>query len=291
MQRVIRVGSRESRLAIAQTQLILEGIRRLHPDIRLELVTMKTTGDRILDRSLEAIGGKGLFVRELDRALAAGEIDLAVHSLKDLPMEENPSLPLLAFSEREDPRDVLVLPQGSARWDVSLPVGSSSPRRRAQLLRLYPKARVEMARGNILTRLQKLDDGQYGALLLACAGLRRLGLGGRISHCFSPDELLPAAGQGILAVQGRAGEDYRFLEGVGSRASAAAAQAERAFVRALGGGCTSPVAAYAQPQGRNLWLRGFWQPGERAKTGALVGPVEQAASLGERLAEQLMKGE
>ena len=196
----IRVGSRESRLAVVQAQ---EVITRL--GVPCELVTMKTTGDRILDRTLDQVGGKGLFVRELDRALAAGGIDLAVHSLKDLPMEQPDGLPVVAYLPREDARDALVLPAGAAAPDPAKPIGCASARRRVQLERLFPGLRVEPVRGNVLTRLARLDAGEYGALVLAAAGLRRLGLEARISRLFSPEELLPAAGQGILAVQARAG--------------------------------------------------------------------------------------
>ena len=170
----LRVASRESRLAVIQSELVMEGLSRLHPELELELVTMKTTGDRILDRTLDKIGGKGLFVRELDAALREGRADLSVHSCKDLPMEEAPDLPLLAFSVREDPRDVLVLPQGVQELDPAKPVGCASPRRALQFQALYPGVRVEPVRGNLQTRLRKLDEGQFSALILAAAGLRRL---------------------------------------------------------------------------------------------------------------------
>ena len=169
----LRVASRESRLAVIQSQQVMETLARLHPELELELVTMKTTGDRILDRTLDQIGGKGLFVRELDEALRTGRADLSVHSCKDLPMEEPADLPLLAFSRREDPRDVLVLPQGVQTLDLTRPVGCASLRRTLQFQALYPQAKVEPVRGNVLTRLRKLDEGQFSALILAAAGLRR----------------------------------------------------------------------------------------------------------------------
>lgn len=177
----LRVASRESRLAVIQSQQVMETLARLHPELELELVTMKTTGDRILDRTLDQIGGKGLFVRELDEALRSGRAELSVHSCKDLPMEEPADLPLLAFSCREDPRDALVLPQGVQTLDLTRPVGCASLRRTLQFQVLYPDARVEPVRGNVLTRLRKLDEGQFSALILAVAGLRRLGLEERIS--------------------------------------------------------------------------------------------------------------
>ncbi|MDD7651777.1 MAG: hydroxymethylbilane synthase, partial [Firmicutes bacterium] len=207
----LRVGSRDSRLAVIQAELVMGAIREKHPELSLELVTMKTTGDRILDRTLDQIGGKGLFVRELDLALAEGRVDLTVHSCKDLPMEENPDLPLMAFSRREDPRDVLVLPAGVRELDFSRPIGCSSRRRTVQLQALWPQAQVAPVRGNVQTRLRKLDEGQFSALILAGAGLRRLGLTERISRYFTVEEMLPAAGQGILAVQTRRDFDSSIL--------------------------------------------------------------------------------
>ena len=239
----VRIGSRESRLAMIQSNTVVEFLAS--KGIPAELVTMKTTGDKILNKTLDKIGGKGLFVKELDQALVDGRSDLSVHSLKDMPMEVPAELPILAFSRREDPRDVLVLPEGETEIDFRKPIGSSSFRRRIQIEKLFPQARVESVRGNVQTRLRKLDEGQYGAIVLAAAGLKRLGLEHRISRYFSPQEMLPAAGQGILVLQGRAGEDYSCLEGYEDPAAACAALAERAFVRWLDGGCTSPIAAHA----------------------------------------------
>lgn len=242
------IGSRDSVLAVRQSELVLNYLRRAYPELRCELLTMKTTGDKILEKRLDEIGGKGLFVKELDVALRAGRTDLSVHSLKDMPAEIPEDLPVIGFSEREDPRDVLVLPEGitdMSEMDFTKPVGTSSRRRALQARELFPGARFESVRGNVQTRLRKLDQGQYCALILAAAGLRRLGLERRISRVFSVDEMIPSAGQGILALQGRRGEDYSCLEGFLSSQSAIAAAAERAFVGALGGGCTSPIAAHA----------------------------------------------
>lgn len=287
----IRVGSRESKLAAAQSLLVMEAIRQAHPEVDLELITMKTTGDRILDRTLDQVGGKGLFVKELDRALLDGRVDITVHSMKDLPMELDPRLPLAAVSRREDPRDVLVLPAGAAEWDRKKPIGCASARRKLQLQRLYPDCQVLPVRGNVLTRLEKLDHGEYGALVLASAGLRRLGLEHRISRYFSPDELLPAAGQGVLAVQCRAGWDTGFLQCVHHQATAAAVAAERAFVQALDGGCSSPVAAYATMENGLVTLRGLMP----LQTGGYCirqssGLAEEAAQTGASLALQMKEG-
>ncbi|HIX66231.1 MAG TPA: hydroxymethylbilane synthase [Candidatus Anaerotruncus excrementipullorum] len=285
---IIRIGSRESVLAVIQSELVMGWIRERYPQLELKLVTMKTTGDKIQNRPLNQVGGKGLFVKELDQALLQGRIDLSVHSLKDMPMEQPEGLPILAFSRREDPRDALVLPVGAGGLDPAKPLGCSSARRAVQLQRLFPGMRVESVRGNVLTRLKKLDEGQYAGLVLACAGLRRLGLEERINRIFSPEELLPAAGQGILAVQGRAGEPHSYLEAVDDPTARAEALAERAFVRRLGGGCFAPVAAYARRAGEQLVLTGLWSPRE----GVLLqetqqAPLCEAERLGRQLAESL----
>ena len=285
----IKIGSRESRLAVIQSQLVMDAIAAAHPDVTLELVTMKTTGDKILDRTLEQIGGKGLFVRELDQALRDGRADFTVHSLKDMPMETPEDLPLAAFSGRADPRDCLVLPAGVTQWDGSKPVGCASKRRQLQLKALYPELTVLPVRGNVQTRLRKLDSGEYGALVLAAAGLKRLGLEGRIARYFEPTELLPAAGQGILAVQTRQGMDTAVLDAVRDEAGTCCALAERAFVRALGGGCTSPVAAYATVDGDTLTLTGLYvSPDETVvKKETRTGPKAQAEALGAALAREM----
>lgn len=288
----IRVGSRESRLAVVQAELVMQAIRAYDPAADLELVTMKTTGDKILDRTLDQIGGKGLFVRELDAALLEGRVDLTVHSCKDLPMETDPRLPLVAFSRREDPRDALVYPQGAEAPDWSRPIGSASLRRRIQLANLFPGRETAPVRGNVQTRLRKLDEGQYSALVLAGAGLKRLGLEGRITRYFSVAELLPAAGQGILAVQGRAGEDYSYLAGFHCRDTADCALAERAFVRRLDGGCSSPVAAYATVDGGGITIEGlFVDEAGRAFRGQISGPREAGEALALDLADRLKEGQ
>lgn len=257
MGKILRIGSRESALARAQAELLINYIKENCPGITAELVTMKTTGDQILDRTLDQVGGKGLFVKELEQALLDGRIDVCVHSLKDVPMEVSEQLPLIGYSQREDVRDALVLPEGVRQWDKKKPVGTSSQRRAMQLHKLYPGIETRPVRGNVQTRLKKLDSGEYGALVLAAAGLKRLGLKARITRYFEPEELLPAGGQGILAVQGRAGEDYHFLNGFFDDDSRVAAEAERAFLRELDGGCSSPVAAYARVNGERLILYGF----------------------------------
>ena len=288
----IKIGSRESALAVIQSRMVMDAIARTVPDAELELVTMKTTGDRILDKTLDQIGGKGLFVKELDQALRDGRADFTVHSLKDMPMEVPWDLPLAAFSRREDPRDVLVLPEGITELDPEKPSGCSSRRRQLQLKALFPDMDIRPVRGNVQTRLKKLQDGEFSALVLAAAGLKRLHLEGRISRYFAPEEMLPAAGQGILAVQTRQGMDTACLAGIHDPNAACCALAERAFVRALDGGCSSPVAAYAVAEGETLTLTGLYvSPDETVvRKGSLSGPRTAAETLGETLADKLKKG-
>lgn len=285
----IVIGSRESRLAVLQTQIVIAEIKKYYPEMDLKILTMKTTGDIILDRSLDKIGGKGLFVKELDRALIDQRTDLSVHSLKDMPMEVPKDLPLVAYSKREDARDVFVLPVGETTWDRNKPVGCSCLRRKIQFQALYPDARFKPIRGNVISRLEKLDNGEYGALILAAAGLRRLDLTDRISRIFTPDEILPSAGQGILAVQGRTGIDYSFLNQINDEKSMWSALGERAFVRYLNGGCSSPVAAYSVIEKDELMLTGLYYHEESGQfmKGSLSGPVKDAEAIGINLAIKL----
>lgn len=283
----VKLGSRESPLAVKQSQIVMDCIAMAHPHITIELHTMKTTGDIILDRTLDKIGGKGLFVQELDLALAEKRVDITVHSCKDVPMEVSPQLPLLAFGQREDPRDVLVLPQGVTDLDFSKPIGCSSQRRALQLASIYPEAQVKPIRGNVQTRLAKLDGREYSALILAAAGLKRLDLSHRIHRYFSPEEMLPAGGQGILVVQGR-DEAYPYVNCVDHPESRACALAERRFVAELQGGCSSPVAAFAQVLEGRLFLRGMNVHGQKA---SLWGDVDQASQLGAELAQTLKGGD
>lgn len=287
--RKIIIGSRESKLAVVQSEMVKKAIADSHEDIEVEIYTMKTTGDKILDKTLDKIGGKGLFVKELDRALLDKKTDISVHSLKDMPMEIPKELPLLAFSKREDPRDVLVLPAGAHTLDKTKPIGCSSLRRILQLKELYPDMGCRSVRGNVQTRLNKLDSGEYSALILAAAGLKRLGLTGRISRYFEPEEMIPAAGQGILAVQGRAGEPADYLQDLKDLNSFYAATAERAFVRYLDGGCSSPVAAHAVINGSKISIRGLYYDEETGnyEKGTVTGSVKDAEALGISLAQSL----
>ena len=287
----IRIGTRASKLAVIQAEMVRSYLQER--GIPAELVTMTTTGDRILDRTLDKVGGKGLFVKELDAALMDGRSDLSVHSLKDVPMELPDGLPLLGFSKREDPRDALILPEGAEQIDFSKPIGCASSRRILQLNRLFPMARFAPIRGNIQTRLRKLDEGQYSATVLAAAGLKRAGLERRISRIFSTEEMLPAAGQGVLAVQGRADEEYAYLSGFFDVDSRDTSLCERAFVAALDGGCTAPTAAFAEilPDGERIRLTGLYSDEE---TGAVIrrqvtGLRTDAVRLGAQLASEVKR--
>ena len=292
MKKKIVIGSRESALAVIQSRMLMDYLAEAHPELETELLTMKTTGDRILDRTLDQVGGKGLFVKELDLALRHGRADLTVHSLKDVPMDLPEELPLVCFSRREDPRDALVLPQGCTELAPGAAIGSSSARRALQLRTLFPGHEIRPVRGNLQTRLRKLDAGEYGALVLAAAGLKRLGLEGRIARYFEPEEIIPAAGQGILAVQGRAGEDHSFLAGFSDPAATAAALCERAFVRELDGGCSSPVCAHAVPEGDSIRLTGLYydEASGEVRRDTLRGPASDPAALGMVLAQRLRSG-
>lgn len=291
MAKKIRIGSRESRLAVIQAELVRNAIQRNCPELEVEIITMKTTGDMILDRSLDQIGGKGLFVKELDQALLRGQIDLSVHSLKDMPVEIPRDLPLLAYTKREDPRDILIYKPGMQTLPDHGVIGSSSKRRTLQLKKLCPGCTFRGIRGNVQTRMRKLAEENYDGTVLAMAGLNRLGMTQTVGRVLEISEVLPAAGQGILAVQGRFGEDYSYLEGVKDADSTNAALAERSFVRTLDGGCSSPIAAYAKIAGNELQLTGLYyeETYDEYLMDTIIGKADQGEQLGETLAKQLQK--
>ena len=268
-------------------------LRGLYPRCQVELLALSTRGDEILDTSLAKIGGKGLFVKELELALAEGRADLAVHSAKDVPMELPPGFALGAIMEREDPRDAFV----SNKFDAldALParavVGTSSLRREAQLRSRYPRLVVTSLRGNLDTRLAKLDRGDHDAIILAAAGLKRLGLGARIRSVLTVEQSLPAAGQGALAIEYRAerGDIAASLAALNHRATELAVRAERAVSRALGGSCQLPLAAYASVTGSTLELRGLVAnpDGKTMVKAEVSGPSGSPEELGARLAAEL----
>jgi hydroxymethylbilane synthase len=290
------IASRESRLAMWQAEHVQCALHKLYPSCDVKILGMTTRGDQILDRTLSKVGGKGLFVKELENALAEGRADLAVHSLKDVPMELPPGFELSAIMEREDPRDAFV----SNRFDslAALPpgsvVGTSSLRREAMLRARYPQLVVQPLRGNLDTRLAKLDRGEYAAIILAAAGLKRLGLGERIRALLDPDDSLPAAGQGALGIEIRAGrpELAGWLAPLHHEHTALAVEAERMVSRALGGSCEVPLAAHATWHDGALHLRGIvaTPDGQRvlsARASAPAPKVEHAMQLGREVAAAL----
>jgi porphobilinogen deaminase len=292
---MIRVGSRESKLAVIQSNLMIEEIKKFYPNEECSLITMKTTGDKILDKSLDKIGGKGLFIKELDNSILSGNTDVSVHSLKDMQMEADSQFPILAYSKREDARDVLILRNNLKELPQNPIIGTSSSRRTLQVVKLFPTAKIKMIRGNVITRLEKLDSGEFDAIILAAAGLKRLGLEHRISKYFSVEEILPAAGQGIMVLQGRNDKTLDFLKNIDNKEARTAAEAERSFIRTLGGGCSLPTAAYAwieniEAKGiAKLHIKGLYYDVNTKKYmyGYDVGLVEEAKLLGERLAMYL----
>ena len=292
--KTLRFGSRTSDLALAQTRLVMDAVGRAHPEYRLELVPIATRGDvdmKPFSEASDTFGIKGLFTRELEEALLDGSIDVAVHSLKDLPAVQDERLPLLACFRRGDPRDVLALPAGAEAMNGAL-IGCSSARRRLQALDLFEGAEVRPVRGNVGTRLRKLDEGQFSALILAAAGLERLGLRARVSRYFSLDEIVPAPGQGILACQGRAGDKNEdWLDAIFDPDATECARAERACSAALGGGCAAPVGACARLHGGEMKLTGFFADESRGLKlrASLTGRREEARRLGEMLAEKILR--
>lgn len=281
--KTVRIASRDSKLAVIQSKIIINLINKHFPEYKTELVTMKTTGDIRQDISLDKIGGRGLFVKELDRALLSGEADVSVHSLKDMPLEISEELPVVAYSRRETPFDVLVLPP-NGKFDLSA-VGCSSSRRACQLKELYPQANILPIRGNVPTRIEKLGRGEYSAVILAQAGLVRLGLTGRISKVFTPDEMVPAAGQGIIAVQCRKG--FEFLSEITDSDAGICAKAELACIRALGGGCSVPAGVYAAAEGDKLHIYGYHHKDGIAVKKELYGDIRHPEELGKQMAEEL----
>jgi len=293
------IATRESRLALWQAQHVQSLLQAQGHQVGL--LGMTTRGDQILDRSLSKVGGKGLFVKELEVALEEGRADIAVHSLKDVPMDLPDGFALACVMEREDPRDALVsnrfaslaeLPAGSV-------VGTSSLRRVVLLRALRPDLRIEPLRGNLDTRLRKLDDGQYEAIVLAAAGLHRLGLSSRIRQLFEPAAMLPAAGQGALGIEvrGERPELLQALAPLAHRPTWLAVTAERAVSRAMGGSCSMPLAAYARfDAGDTLRLRAAWGDPDggaalvQVELSAPVTALEQAAAMGEQAAARLRAG-
>ena len=296
--RRLTIATRESPLAIWQAEHVRARLASCYPGIAVELLGVTTQGDRVGDRPLAAIGGKGLFIKELESTLRDGRADLAVHSLKDVPMDVPDGFVLAAIPAREDPRDAFVSTQceSLAALPSGAVVGTSSLRREAQLRELRPALRVEPLRGNVNTRLRKLDEGRYDAIILAAVGLKRLGLGVRIRALLDPDESLPAPGQGALAIECRADRTdlLAVLAPLADRATTLATGAERAFARGLGGNCQTPLAAYAEWEEGRLWLRGLLATRDgrevlRGERESAVTDIADAEALGTALADEFLR--
>ncbi|MDX1653933.1 MAG: hydroxymethylbilane synthase [Candidatus Competibacteraceae bacterium] len=295
MTEILRIATRKSPLAVWQAEHVAERLRQAHPGLAVELVGMTTKGDKILDTPLAKIGGKGLFVKELEQGLLTGAADIAVHSMKDVPVEPFPKgLGLPVIMDRHDPHDAFVsnhfatvdqLPRGAR-------VGTASLRRQCQLKARRPDLEIHTLRGNVNTRLKKLDDGQFDAIILAASGLQRLGFDQRIRRVLPPEESLPAIGQGALGIECRL-DDIRVQELIAlldHPHTHTRLKAERAFNARLQGGCQVPIAGYALLEDGEIWLRGLvGEPdGQQVIAGEIRGPAARAQSLGEQLGEQLL---
>lgn len=290
----LRIATRSSPLALWQAEEVARRLKLLYPDLKVSLVLMKTRGDKMLDAPLAKIGGKGLFVKELEAGILEGRADIAVHSMKDVPITFPQGLELGLIMEREDPRDAFV----SNHFDslASMPagklVGTSSLRRQTQIRQRYPHLKIDWLRGNVNTRLRKLDDGEYDAIILASAGLLRLGFAQRIKLALEPEECLPAIGQGAVGIEVRSDDTAvkELLAPLAHAETTSRIAAERAMNEALNGGCQVPIAGYAVLTDGQIYLRGLvGEPdGSRILRAEITGSVEHAASLGKRLAEDLL---
>ncbi len=293
--KVIRVGTRGSALALWQACWVMEQLQHHHPRATFKVVEISTRGDRVRDVPLFRAGGVGLFVKELEHALLQDEIDLAVHSLKDMPSQVPPELTIAAVPERGDPRDALVsrLKLPLADLPTGARVGTSSRRRAAQLLALWPDFQIVNLRGNVDTRLRKAEGEQYDAVVLAAAGLMRMNQTDRITETLSPEVMLPAGGQGALAVQVRSDDEraISLVAPLNHPPTWTTVTAERAFLACLGGGCHVPIAAYAELEDDQVWLRALvGSPDGRAIVrGERRGTASQAETLGRALAEELLE--
>lgn len=292
--RTLKIATRKSPLALWQANFVKDRLEALHPDLQVELVPMSTQGDKILDTPLAKVGGKGLFVKELETAMLEGRADIAVHSMKDVPVEFPDGLGLHTICEREDPRDAFVsnhfnqideLPQGAV-------VGTSSLRRQCQLRAARPDLVIRDLRGNVNTRLAKLDAGEYDAIILAAAGLKRLDMAHRIAAFIEPEQSLPANGQGAVGIECRLDDHelHALLAPLEHPETRIRVLTERAMNRALQGGCQVPIGAYALVQGEEVWLRGLVgsPDGARVIRDEIRGPLAEGEALGHTLAQRLL---
>ncbi|AUM12572.1 hydroxymethylbilane synthase [Ketobacter alkanivorans] len=292
---VLRIATRQSPLALWQAEYVKSKLEQAHPGLRVELLGMKTRGDVILDTPLAKVGGKGLFVKELEVAMLEQRADIAVHSMKDVPVEFPPGLGLVVICEREDPRDAFVsnhyesiddLPQGAV-------LGTCSLRRQAQVRERRPDLKIVDLRGNVNSRLAKLDDGQFDAIILAAAGLKRLGFDERIRRAMPAEESLPAVGQGAVGIECRLDDAHtiELLQCLKHADTTTRVAAERAMNNRLEGGCQVPIAGYSVLEGDQIWLRGLvGEPdGSKIVRHEVRGPRDQAEALGHELADELLR--
>jgi hydroxymethylbilane synthase len=294
MPETLKIATRKSPLAMWQAEHAAALLTRLHPDLAIEIVGMTTRGDKILDAPLAKVGGKGLFVKELEQGMLEGTADIAVHSMKDVPVDFPPGLHLAVIMDREDPLDAFVsnryatldeLPEGAC-------VGTSSLRRQCQLAARRPDLRIEPLRGNVNTRLRKLDEGDYDAIILAAAGLKRLGFAGRIRAHITAEDSLPAIGQGAIGIECRSDDArvHALIEPLHHAATAERVRAERAMNAKLQGGCQVPIAGHAIHEGETLFMRGLVGTPDGSRILRAEGRASgaEAQALGERLADELL---
>ncbi|MBE0596164.1 MAG: hydroxymethylbilane synthase [Desulfuromonadales bacterium] len=294
-KKILRIGTRASQLALWQANWVKSELEQRHPGLEVTLVKIKTMGDKILDVPLAMVGGKGLFVKEIEEAMLRGEIDIAVHSMKDVPTFFPDGLALRCITEREDPRDILILKPGFSSF-LDLPqgarIGTSSLRRKAQLLHRRPDFQMLDIRGNVETRIRKLTDDDLDAVVLAAAGMNRLGFASQVSEYLATDICLPAIGQGALGLESRLAdtETNAMIDFFNHPATAWAVKAERAFLRRLEGGCQVPIAAFGQVQGERLTLTGLVSSvdGSRFLRKKIDCPVAEAEAAGVSLADDLL---
>ncbi len=293
-EQLIRIATRKSPLAMWQAEHVAALLRQFHPELKVELVGMKTQGDKILDTPLAKIGGKGLFVKELEQGMLEGSADIAVHSMKDVPVKLPDGLHLAVVLEREDPRDAFVSNRypGLNEMPAGSVLGTSSLRRQCQAAERWPELKMMSLRGNVNTRLRKLDEGEYDGILLASAGLKRLGLKDRITCVLSPKESMPAIGQGAIGIECREEDERvnRLLEPLNDEETAICVMAERAMNNRLMGGCQVPIAGYAVVNHDSVYLRGLvGEPdGSKVMRAQIRGSITDAEDLGIALAEDLL---
>lgn len=289
-KRLLRAGSRESKLALIQTNIVIEQLKRHYPDWEFEIVRIKTQGDKFLNAALGEVGGKGLFVKEIEEALFSGAIDMAVHSMKDVPSELPEGLHISAVTKREDPRDVFISMNGMRFSELATGarIGTSSLRRAVQLKAIRPDVEILPIRGNVSTRIKKMRELDLAGIVLAAAGIKRLGMEEVITEYFTPEMMVPAVGQGSLAVETRIDDELsELIRCINDTNTESAVKAERAFMQALGGSCKIPIGAYAEVEGNTLTLIGMVEKDGIIKKGSISQKVSLAEEAGIKLAREL----